>query len=290
MDRVMNLSHLKFAKLDFEDVKTLVNWAEAEGWNPGLHDAEVFYCTDPGGFWGFSSGKNLIAGGSIVSYNGDYGFMGFFIVKPEFRSQGIGRKLWYMRRDSLLSRLKPGSAIGMDGVVNMQQFYQQGGFEIAFRDERHLRKGHSYEIDPHISSISEVDFDTILAYDTQCFGFSRPQFLLPWLKQPDAKTFQYRTNDKVTGYAVVRKAHSGYKIGPLFADKEAIAEELYKACLNTAKGEDVYVDIPMNNPAAISLVKKHETTYVFECARMYNGSRPKVSNHKIFGLTSFELG
>ncbi|QHI38467.1 hypothetical protein IMCC3317_38600 [Kordia antarctica] len=286
----MNIDELKFEKLDFSDVKTLANWAQQEGWNVGAHDVEVYFTTDPDGFYGFHYNSELIAGGSIVSYNGEFGFMGFFIVKPNYRAHGIGRKLWYQRRDMLLSRLNKNAAIGMDGVVAMQSFYQKGGFEIAFRDVRYEKKGTAFTIDSNISSIEATDFENILAYDKQCFGFSRPQFLKPWLQLPLNKTFKYVENGELKGFAIVRKATIGYKICPLFADNLKTADELYKACLNAVSGELLYIDIPMINEDAKALVKKHEATYIFECARMYLGNPPKVDVNKIFGITTFELG
>jgi hypothetical protein len=114
--------------------------------------------------------------------------------------------------------------------------------------------------------------------------------MIPWLKQPLAQKFQYLDGDIPKGFAVVRKTIKGYKIGPLFADNEMVAEELYKACLNAVVGESVYLDIPVNNPGAINLVRKYNATYVFECARMYYGKAPETESDKIFGITTFELG
>ncbi len=286
----MNINQLQFRQLDPDGLKTLVSWAEAEGWNPGPYDASVFFATDPEGFYGYYNNGELIAGGSIVSYNGQFGFMGLFIVKPEYRSAGLGRQLWYQRRDTLLSRLNEGAAIGMDGVIAMQPFYAKGGFEIAFRDERYVRTGAAFGIHKNINAIGEEDLDAILAYDALCFGFPRPQFMQPWLFLPGNKTFKYAEVDMLRGFAVVRKLISGYKIGPLFADNAMIAEELYKACLNAVQGEQLYIDIPVCNGAAVQLVKKYEAEYVFECARMYYGTPPKVDMNKVFGITSFELG
>jgi GNAT superfamily N-acetyltransferase len=287
---MININDLKFQKLDFEGLKSLVKWAEEEGWNPGLNDAEVFWKTDPDGYYGYYYKGELIAGGSIVSYEGQFGFMGFFIVKPGYRSHGIGRKLWYQRRDTLISRLNKGATIGMDGVIAMQPFYNKGGFEIEFRDERHERIGEGFEIDKSISSIEEKNFDSILSYDKKSFGFSRPQFLIPWLKQSTVKTFKYVEDKKLKGFAVIRKANKGYKVCPLFADNPEIAEELYKACLNSVIGEPLYIDIPMINQEAVALIKKYNTTYVFECARMYYGKPPDIEINKVFGITTFELG
>ena len=285
-----NIESLLFQKLDYEGLKTLVEWAEQEGWNPGPYDAEAYWVTDPDGYYGYFDEGELIAGGSIVSYNQEFGFMGFFIVKPEYRAAGIGRKLWYQRRDMLLGRLNKGATIGMDGVVDMQEFYRRGGFEIAYKDERYERIGEEFAIDSNISAITDEDIAAILEYDKLCFGYSRPQFLLPWLRMPESKTFKYTANDSLLGYAIVRKANVGHKVCPLFAETPQAAEELYKACLNSVVGEPLYLDIPMVNRAAVSLVEKFGAKYVFECARMYLGTPPSVDTNKIYGITTFELG
>ena len=86
----------------------LVDWAAAEGWNPGLHDADTFWQTDPQAFVAAELDGELIGGGSIVSYDGRFGFMGFFIMRPELRGRGLGGRLWHARRDRLRARLHPG--------------------------------------------------------------------------------------------------------------------------------------------------------------------------------------
>lgn len=49
----MNLESIGLKKLNKSDLTTLINWASIEGWNPGRYDAEVFWNTDPNGFYGF---------------------------------------------------------------------------------------------------------------------------------------------------------------------------------------------------------------------------------------------
>lgn len=283
-------NQFQFKKLDLQGVSVLVSWAAEEGWNPGPYDAEAFYKTDPDGFYGYFKGDEMIGGGSLVSYNGAFGFMGFFIVKPAFRGTGLGKALWFQRRDTLLNRLQKGATIGMDGVVAMQPFYAKGGFKLAFKDERYERFGESFEIDTHISLIDTADYTQIRAYDTFCFGFDRWSFLKNWLTLPEIKTFKMVVNDRLLGFAIMRKASVGFKICPLFAEDYGVAKELYKACLNAAGNEPVYLDIPVTNPQAVQLVKNFGATYVFECARMYYGSPPALPLQKIFGITTFELG
>ncbi|TLU83452.1 MAG: GNAT family N-acetyltransferase [Chlorobium sp.] len=286
----MNTDKFEFRQLDRQQVETLVGWARDEGWDPGVHDAEIFCAVFPDAFYGYFLDGRMIGGGSLVSYNGEYGFMGFFIVLPEYRSAGIGRSLWYKRRDTLLGRLKKGASIGMDGVVAMQPFYSRGGFAIAYRDERRARVGSEYPRHDAVSGIEEACLAAIAAYDRECFGFDRLPFLERWLFDREAISFRYLENGNLSGYAVLRRTGKGFKIGPLFADSIDIARELYRACLSAAPGRNVYLDIPMKNTDAVSLADEFGAEYVFECARMYFGPEPVHRLDKVFGITTFELG
>ena len=65
-----------------------IDWAAAEGWNPGLYDADSFYAADPCGF--FMAELNGEPAGCIsaVAYDDSFGFMGFYIVRKDLRKQG----------------------------------------------------------------------------------------------------------------------------------------------------------------------------------------------------------
>jgi len=190
----------------------------------------------------------------------------------------------------LLSRLKPNSSIGMDGVLDMQPFYQKGGFNIAYRDERYEFLSKEFKFSNHISTIELNDFDDIVEYDIKHFCFSRSKFLNGWLFMPESNAIKYKKGNEILGYAVIRKAESGFKIGPLFANNVEIAEELLISCLSAYPNQSVFLDIPTTNNDAVSLVKKYGGKYVFECARMYYGKVPNAPVKNIYGITTFELG
>jgi ribosomal protein S18 acetylase RimI-like enzyme len=76
------------------ELELTLDWAAAEGWNPGLHDATPFHATDPTGFLvGLLDGEPA-ATISVVRYPGNYAFLGCYIVSPELRGLGFGRHLW----------------------------------------------------------------------------------------------------------------------------------------------------------------------------------------------------
>lgn len=277
------------------EVDELVNWAAREGWNPGHHDAELFWATDPDAFIAADLDGELIGGGAITAYQGDFGFMGFFIVRPEFRGQGLGNRLWHARRERLLARLRPGDTIGMDGVFAMQDYYAKGGFVFSHRDIRFRAEIPHPPPNPPVGAetivpLAQVPFDQVLAYDRTCFPAPRPTFLAGWIHQPDALALGCLRAGQLSGLGVIRRCGEGCKIGPLFADDAPAARALYTHLAGFAAGGPLFLDTPENNPAALELARQEAMVEVFGCARMYLGPIPDLAHARIFGVTTFELG
>ncbi len=286
---------LEIRNMTRTEVDELVSWAAHEGWNPGLHDADLFWATDPEAFIAAELDGKLIGGGAITSYNGEFGFMGFFIVRPEFRGRGFGNILWHTRRQRLLDRLAPGASIGMDGVFVMQNYYVKGGFAFShrnmrFRTEITDRPTPSWDDDKSVVPLANIPFEQLLDYDRTCFPAPRPDFLRGWITQPDALAVGYMRNGQLDGYGVVRRCEEGCKIGPLFANDTQVADALYARLAEFAMGGPLFLDAPENNPAAMAFVGQRGMVEVFGCARMYLGPFPNLAHQRIFGVTTFELG
>ena len=64
---------------------------------------------------------------------------------------------------------------------------------------------------------------------------------------------------------------------------------LFAALVGTAGGE-VFLDVPQPNRDAAALAAAHGLTPVFETARMYTGPVRDVALHRVYGVTTFELG
>lgn len=82
----------------------------------------------------------------------------------------------------------------------------------------------------------------------------------------------------------------GRKIGPLFADNRAAAEEVLAALLASAGSGEVFLDVPSINREAVALAQRLGLSPVFETARMYTGPIRPMRLERVFGVTSFELG
>jgi GNAT superfamily N-acetyltransferase len=282
-------SELVIRQMTRAELDTLVEWAAGEGWNPGLNDAQIFWDTDPEGFIAAELGGELIGGGSIVSYGDRFGFMGFFIIRPDHRGRGLGRRLWLHRRDRLIARLRAPVVIGMDGVFDMQGFYARGGFVLRNRDLRFEAVGAGAAAD-NLVDLASVPFAEVARYDAAHFPAPREPFLNAWITQPGSRALGALQDGVLRGYGVIRPCRKGFKIGPLFAADGDTAEALYRGLGDVAPGEPVYLDVPEDNPHAMALAERHGMREVFGCARMYFGPPPVLPHAEVFGVTTFELG
>jgi GNAT superfamily N-acetyltransferase len=285
MDAELVLRGMTRAELD-----TLVEWAANEGWNPGFGDAEIFWDTDPQGFVAAELSGELIGGGSIVSYRGCFGFMGFFIIRPDLRGRGLGERLWLHRRDLLLSRLRAPAVIGMDGVFNMQAFYARGGFVFCNRDLRFEGVGAAVAPNVALVDLKAVSLADIARYDALHFPAPRGVFLKAWIAQPRSRALAAVRRGALHGYGVIRACRRGCKIGPLFAGDAETADMLFRGLADFVPGEPIFIDVPENNPDAMALAQRHGLREVFGCARMYYGPAPVLPVDEIYGVTTFELG
>ncbi len=274
-----------------EEIHTIpIAWASAEGWNPGLTDHASFLAADPAGFWGLFLDDEPVACLSAVRYEPGFAFLGFYIVRPEYRGQRFGRMLWDYAIQSLQGRV-----IGLDGVLAQEANYTRCGFRRAYRSIRFEGKtratGTTFPIDHGLRRIGLAELAAVEAYDAPLFPAARGAFLRAWLAQPGTEGFAVYEGTQLHGFGVIRPCLRGWKIGPLFADAPTTAARLFtQLTAGLPAGSTFYLDVPEANPAALALAQAHSLRRVFETVRMYKGPAPALPLHRIFGNTSFELG
>lgn len=283
----MKSSNYQIKTMSLEELKLAASWAAQEGWNPGLKDAECYYQADPNGFlMGFLNGEP-IASISVVNYQNIFGFLGFYIVKPEYRGQGYGYALWQAGMEYL-----KGMNVGLDGVVAQQENYQKSGFKLAYRNIRYEGiAAKNLVTSSHIVLLEDVPFAELEDYESAFFPCKRTGFLKSWISEPQHTALAFVDKGLLKGYMVVRPCQLGFKLGPLFADSKHIAQSLFDAACNAiGEGSKIYLDVPEVNPLAMELASQNNMQACFETARMYTGSIPDLDTSRIYGVTSFEIG
>jgi hypothetical protein len=74
------------------------------------------------------------------------------------------------------------------------------------------------------------------------------------------------------------------------ADDRATAEVVLSALLASVGGGEIFLDVPSINRDAVALAQDLGLAPVFETARMYTGTVPRLRLERVFGVTTFELG
>jgi GNAT superfamily N-acetyltransferase len=287
MSTFHSMNHYEVRTMTRNELDFAIELAANEGWNPGLHDADCFYRTDPQGFFIGLLDGHPIGCISAVSYGGIFGFLGLYIVLPEYRGRGYGPQLW----NRAIERLQ-GHNIGLDGVVEQQANYQKSGFQLAYRNIRYEGVGSNSRC--HLSqiiSLKNIPFEALCAYDRDFFPTSRNTFLQAWIEMPESTSIAYMENSRIQGYGSIRKCRRGYKIGPLFADTPEIADAIFSHLASEVKaGDPIFLDISEVNSLATDLVRRNQMKKVFETGRMYATEIPSIAIDRLFGITTFELG
>jgi GNAT superfamily N-acetyltransferase len=262
-----------------------VEWAEAEGWNPGLDDDRRFLAADGGAFLATFRGGLVAATASCALYGDGYAFIGFFIVRPDLRRRGLGSALF----TRALGRAN-GRVVGLDAVLDQVPFYARRGFVASHRNVRWRMAGGG-SCPSGLVELGSVPFAEVLGFDAAVFGAERERFLRAWLDRPPEQALAYVADGRLAGYGLLRQCRVGAKVGPLFADDVEVAGALLAGLAAAApEGTDVFVDMPAANPRVRVLQASRAMEPAFETVRMYLNGRPAEDVRRVFGVTTLEFG
>lgn len=270
-----------------DELVDILDWAVAEGWNPGVGDAAPFWAADPEGYLVAEVGKRMVGAISLVRYGADYAFLGFYIVHPDVRGQGVGLRLWNAAIDRAQSR-----TVGLDGVATQQENYHKSGFVYAHANVRYGGQIRcTMPGEPRLTPVSPVHVPLIVDYDAGLVPARREAFLREWLKEQETRrSFALLQGGSITAYGTIRTCHEGFRIGPLFSDSDVGADLIFRALVASVGAGRIFIDIPEPNAAAKALCVRHGLSPVVETARMYRGEMPDLPLGRIYGITTFELG
>ncbi len=280
------MSDLRIRSMRTDEISIAVDWAAAEGWNPGLADAACFAMVDPDGFLIGELDGAPVATVSCVNYSASFAFLGLYIVRDDMRGRGHGLRVW----NAAIAHAGP-RVIGLDGVVAQQQNYKKSGFKRAYANVRYGGTVATPDAQrAGVIAMAEVPLAFVEAYDATVFPAPRSAFLRTWISSPGHVGRALVRDGQLAAWGVIRRCRKGNKIGPLVADDRDAAEAVLAALLTSAGSGEIFLDVPSVNRDAIALAQNLGLAPVFETARMYTGPIPPLRLERVFGVTTLELG
>ncbi len=267
-----------------EELREVMDWAEREGWNPGLDDASAFYQSDPEGFFAARIDGNLVAAISVVNHSDQFAFLGLYICRPAYRGQGIGFALWQYAMQHAGPR-----TLGLDGVSDQQDNYCRSGFVHAGATLRFEGRipGAAH---PDLRRVAPGDIPELTRLEAAANGYSKARFLAEWLcDTATRKTLVLVSAGKCAGFATVRECQNGFKVGPLVAGSLTDAKVLLRGAAEFAGAGPVVLDVPADMTQLTGCCREFGMTVSFQTVRMYKG-QPPAPGSQIRSVATLELG
>jgi ribosomal-protein-alanine N-acetyltransferase len=292
--------------MEIGDRPLVTRWAQQEGFCPGIGDVAIFCDTDDAGVWvGELDGVPVgcIAG---IRYDDNYGFIGLFLVHPEYRGRGFGVALW----QTAIAHLEDLPCVGLEAALTRVEDYQKWGFQPAHYTRRYglpsadrrtcLRPSLAPDLPAGCQLIAGTDLieSKVQAYDARHEATPRPLFLREWLQRPEGKVMVVLdAQEDCCGYGRIRPCllpddddqPQGWRLGPLLADSTPLAGALLDTLLGDRQGP-VLIDVPEVNRDAIYLLEERGFELSLMNLRMYKGSPSPLPLQDIYGLACLELG
>lgn len=269
-----------------DELKTILDWAAEEGWNPGLEDASAFWQADPEGFFVASVDGELAAAISVVTHTADFAFLGLYIARRAFREQGIGYGLWQHALKHAGARV-----VGLDGVPDQQDNYAASGFDLFSATTRFTGEVAARESD-NVRVAAPEDVAALVDMEAAASGVRKPVYLGAWFAPAESRqTWVMQGTDGVAGFCTARRCREGVKIGPFWARSEADALALM-AHVAAQMGGPVTLDVPDTSAPLKALCQALGLTPGFATARMYRGTPVPVGDAPggYFAVSTLELG
>ena len=220
------MAGLRIRSMAAHEVALALDWAAAEGWNPGLADAGPFACVDPEGFLiGELDGApaSIIA---VVNYDARFAFLGFYIVRPDLRGRGFGFRIWQAGHRACRARARSASTASWRSRTTTASPGSRSPMTTsatAARCRLSLRGGcDRAAVGIAVRRPSPRD-------DATVFPAARPAFLRAWLAAPGHVGRALMRDGRLAAWGVIRPCRGGRKIGPLVADDRAAAEAVFAA-------------------------------------------------------------
>ncbi len=267
------------------ELDTVLGWARAEGWNPGLEDAAAFHAADPGGFFVKRVDGAPVAAVSVVNHDDDFAFLGLYLCLPAFRGQGHGMEVWTAAMAHAGAR-----RIGLDGVPDQQANYARSGFDKHGRTMRYAGRFEAVA-DARVRVAGPSDLSALCARDRAQTGMARTRFARAWFAPAETRqTVVLDDAGQITGSATFRRCAEGVKIGPLSARTPEDARALLGACPWGAQTLPHFIDVADANAGLTGLLGDMGCAPVFETARMFRGAPPDAAPAPFQAIATMELG
>ena len=269
--------------LKFADVSELVKISETVGWLADGYHIKLMMMHSPHLCYGAYDNGKLI--GAIMSIGfTETAQMKYFMVKPEYQRQGIGRRLFATLLGVLENDFRK---IYLHANPSLVPFFESYGFEQNMEVGRFVNVG---KVPPfnftnaHAKELDGGNFESaIAAIDRETFGENRLDFLLDEMERTSSLKFTLPNGFQHSSVVNARHVYLGpWQVREGHEDE---AEKMMKGVLYFRGLKKVIADIPLGVKPVVELYEKFHFQQKQKFVHMSKGgSSVKFENIYAFSL------
>lgn len=251
------------------DLDFAVAQSEREGWTTSRTWFEALLAHDPEGCFIAEAGGDRVGLATTTRFAAT-GWIGNLIVLPTHRRGGLGSRLFAHCLETL--RGSGAATVRLEADPPGVNIYRRFGFVDEFTSLRFRVRASGVTAPARVVPLGAARLPGIGRCDLPAFGDDRGRFLGLLLERAEA-AFGVPGGDDLAGYALAIRTLGGVHVGPLVADEPQVAAGLLAACLASAAGRRVTIDVPEPNRDAVRLVRELGFEETAPCLRMVRGER-----------------
>ncbi|MDA9765027.1 MAG: GNAT family N-acetyltransferase [Opitutales bacterium] len=225
------------------DLLDAMRLKDAEGWNQTLADWAFYLEHDPELCLVAEVDDQVVGTVMAINYNNEVAWIGMMIVDKSYRKYGVSTALL----NEVIARLKDCQSIKLDASPAGSHVYEKLGFVVELELQRMIAASLSASVDvlanDFIQRIRESDIQHLIEFDSQAFGASRIGLIHHLAGSRLDIGWIARSQGEVNGFLLIREGTLYHQVGPLFAQSEALACELFSLAAKHLEGKPVTVDI-----------------------------------------------
>jgi len=280
------MQEISIRQLKEKDTHFAYDMTVAEEWNDRIEDIKRMLSFEPKGCF-IAEVKGNPAGHVFTINYGRLAWIGLLIVKAEYRNMGIGTRLMEEAKNYLL-RCKV-KTIELDAVPEIAHLYRKLGFTDEYDSLRYrgTRKNISSPENSSLSLMRSKDIPAVAKFDAEYFGGERSRVLSRLHEENPDRCLIARTDSRISGYIMYRKAKSGHRLGPCACepDDPETARQLFAEGMNMIGfSEQIYVGVPAINKAAVDVMRRLGFEKYAKSIRMHFGEEPAGNANGVFAL------
>lgn len=269
-----------------KDIPAGMRLKEAAGWNQTTRDWANLLAIEPQGCWVYEADGVIAGSTTAVLYGQDLAWIGMVLVLPEYRGQGIARRLM---QHALRYLDECGvRCVKLDATDMGKPLYEQLGFvdEAVIERWAGISDAHDAE-EPETGTERLADTVAIAERDRAAFGADRSRLLQRLLE-----VFPHDAVRLPGGYVMGRPGSNAHFIGPCVADDPRAARRLIAHVLERHAGTPLFWDLLPDNEEAAALARSLGFEPRRKLWRMLRTSAecPSGNVQQVFAAAGFEYG